>query len=245
MRVKLFAAAAMLLAVGMNATPAHAFILTLTATGDDRMTVSTDHGPYYAGRHFDDWRHADSFDFNLSAPGKEHEIIIHVQEADIDAPGMKPGAFLAQVSITPGSGFVWESTGTDMLTTNMTDWEYAVMDPLYNSDVQWYDPWSGWSGPSFLVAGANPTVAVGPQTNGRSVWTTYNGGPVAGIANEAMWIWEPENELMPGQRDTWYRLRTNIVAEKKDPTPDPVPEPGSGILVALGLAGAMLGARRK
>ncbi len=223
MKSKLIALSALLIAATTSAPPAHAVILSLTATGDDIMTVSESGGPYYHRDNWTNWKLADTFYFNIT-PGQEHGIVIHVRQTDLDPSNLRLGAFLAQADLEPG--FAWDATGSGSLTSDIWNWEYALNDPVYSSDVTWYEPTSGWNVPGYTIDG--------PQTNGSSLWTNLNHGPVAGIEGEAMWIWSPDNSYLTGERDVWFRLKANIVPVPPEPV---VPEPGTWMLMGLGALG--------
>ncbi len=72
--------------------------------------------------------------------------------------------------------------------------------------------------------------------NGASnIWNSVNGGAVAGISNNANWIWSSNNFGASMPQDLW--IRTSITISE-------VPEPGSIALFAIGIIGLMFARRR-
>lgn len=67
---------------------------------------------------------------------------------------------------------------------------------------------------------------------GANIWTSVNGGPVAGISTNAEWLWTSNN--FNAEMDGFAAIRTSIT----------VPEPGTIALFGLGLIGLGLGRRR-
>ncbi|MBI5836592.1 MAG: hypothetical protein HZB25_05050 [Candidatus Eisenbacteria bacterium] len=224
---RLLRCAALVLGGVLAASTAMAYGLNITATGDDFTFVSSNGGAYYGGANWDNWHYADVFGFSL-APGEERNLVFHVHDHWGLNGDENPGAFLAQLDIAPGSGLMWETGGATLL-TNTNDWLYALSDPLAGP-ATWYTPHSGW-------ASSRPMTS-GVQTNAASIWKHTNGGPIAGIADDAQWIWSLENFTVEAPTDVWFKLNRSVA---------PVPETGSGWLVGFGLAGLVVvgGARRK
>lgn len=82
-----------------------------------------------------------------------------------------------------------------------------------------------------LIASATEYGANG----GANVWTTANGGPIAGISTAANWIYSANN-FANADASVWIRTSISIQS---------VPEPGIFGLSLLGLATIGLGLRRR
>ncbi|MCB1845703.1 MAG: PEP-CTERM sorting domain-containing protein [Halioglobus sp.] len=104
-----------------------------------------------------------------------------------------------------------------------------------------------WSGGSNVSSSAwevsddhsNWSAATSYGSNGgANIWTSVNGGPVAGIGTDANWLWTSYNNNIEMDNTAWFRTSVTISQVQ-------VPEPGTLALLGLGLAGIGFSRRRK
>jgi hypothetical protein len=229
--------ALLLLGAVALAPAAGAYGLLVTATGDNFLTISINGGAYWGGPNAAAYQLADQFSMTIP-DDMDLSLIFHVHNAFGLNDPLDPGGFLAQLDLTDA---LW-SNGTSRLLTNVTDWQYALRDPLLGP-TSWYTPASGW--PSQW-----PVTSIIPQTNGLSMWSELMDQPVAGIDESAQWLWAPQNYAVGAPGDTWWRFspvvnRPDKPDDPNDPPTPTVPEPGTMGLMAVGVLALVARSRRK
>lgn len=135
--------------------------------------------------------------------------------------------------------FIWEVTNIGApgagnpggFLASITDYNLGVFDPVEFAQGS-FDTSASW-----LVSldGNDWTTATEYGENGDSstIWGQVKGSPVAGISDTAQWIWWNTNFSQSPEK---VFVRVDIG--------QPVPEPGTVLLLGLGLLG-MLGIRKK
>jgi len=167
--------------------------------------------PLPLGAHYDNWRFADQFTFDL-----EHQLWQLIWQAEnsdcINSKPNNPGGFLAEVSIT--SGFAMNST------LSSSQWEVACV-------PQCLELPSDWDSLSWTTA-----TEWGRNNDPTKIWYRVNKGAVQGISGNAQWIWTEANFDMqgaPGPGDSVF-IRATIY---------PAPEPSTCMLLLFGIVGTL------
>jgi len=170
------------------------------------------------GSNAGNWRIADTYALDLVA-GQTYQIIWQTMNADPNGQPLgpkNPGGLLAQIDLPDQSSLLSSSS-----------WEVALLEQGLilpaNPD---FNTWT-WFG----------AYAYG-ENSGPSIWTTVLGSPVAGIDEDAHWIWWENNfgNIPPDVEDSVFVRATFDV-------PAPIPDPGTIYLLGSGLIG--LAALRK
>ena len=119
-------------------------------------------------------------------------------------------------SPTNPAGFLAEITGSGGSSSSGSTWDIATsFNDVFAGTAVWE---------SATQYGAN---------GGANIWTSVNGGPIAGISGDAQWIWSANNFSADMDREVVFRTSITI------------PEPGTLALLGLGLFGMGLARRRK
>lgn len=119
-------------------------------------------------------------------------------------------------SETNPAGFLAEITWAGGSSSSGSAWDIATpFDDVFAGTANWV---------SATEYGAN---------GGANIWTSVNGGPVAGISGNAQWIWSANNFNAEMDREVVIRTSIRIV-----------PEPGTLALLGVGLLAIGLIRRR-
>lgn len=210
------------LGAALAATGAQAATLTGTLTADNEYNAYLSTNDAVLGDLVAtgaNWTVAQSFNANL-APGQTYylHVVANNWYGISNMNGGNPDAFLGSFSLS-GAGFTF-ANGLQTLNTDTTNWRVIphAYQPL-NAVNDWTVP--------------NQTPDQWSTNAGPNIWTVNSGGPIAGIAPEAGWIWSHED---PGGE---AMFSTTISALS-------VPEPATWglMIVGFGGVGAVLRRRR-
>ena len=218
MKTKLFAIIPVLTSIficltagAAEAATSPTYDVTVTYTADNYVNnwwLKNDSGVELlsAGENRDDWKVADTETFQLDAY-QTHELIWEV----FNFSG--PGGFLGQIDS--------DATGWPGTYPSSAEWFVAIQNPDF-------------SGLNFDVLNWEAASEYGRNDEGSTVWYDANGGPVAGIAGNAEWIWTDKNDP-PSSIHNYAFVKGVLHA---------VPIPGAVWLLGTGLA-SLLVIRRK
>ena len=193
--------------------PVHADMSTLsvTYTGDNIITAWYKNEVLLPlGTNVTDWKLSDTYAGSIDT-SVSNRFAWTVEDRGY------PGALLAQ--ITYGSENVYTSS----------TWEvaYPVIEDAFGVPV-----WSSltWS----------PATEYGANNDPSTGWYAYNPGPIAGISDEAQWIWAQHNWPHPEAPPLGESVLFRVTIE-----PSVVPTPSAFLLGSLGLSLAGWKLRRR
>lgn len=201
--------------------------ITITATADNYYDVYVDGGLSLSGvLNVSAWTTAEVGSASTASGGLHCVAVKGCNH--VPWPGYNPAGFLAQLDAGAGSTFA--ETGTQLLLTDSA-WKYWYggppgTPPVDGNGLNWYDVGyddSGWSA----------AYSIGPNDGTTYPWGPIIGGPIAGISPQAEWIWSPnwdDNGLPIGGQDV-----DSPVYFRRCFTP--IPEPMTGLLCVMGMAG--------
>jgi hypothetical protein len=157
------------------------------------------------------WKEATTLSVDLDICNT-YEIIFKAKNVGAPSTG-NPGGFLGQIAgACLGSGS----------SNSLSDSTWAV-------GVVYGDPDAD---PSGCISWC-PATTFG-YNGGSNIWTSNNGGPIAGISTDAQWIWTEANFADPCAPDSDDSV---FIKATVHPISIPISEPGTLFLLGFGLVG--------
>jgi len=194
---KLILGFAVVFAVLSAAGPGQAAVVKVTYTADDVVGAFYQNGgdwTYFSpGPNASNWRTADTAQLDLD-PGV-YSLVFRVSNSGSAGPN-NPAGFLAELC-----GDVASDTGSIL---SSDAWQYAVD--------------SGGDPPSDFnnLTWASVTVwshNVDKNGDPSDIWYRVKGGPVAGISDDAAWIWSEKNFTTDTDPKLWIRVTMTVIPE--------------------------------
>ena len=211
---------------------AYADSITGDITGDNN--VSYWNGSSWVGLG-NNWQSAETLSLTVNAPS---DIMYFAVSNDYTTPnsgydaGGNPAGFLA--SFTDNTG-TFAQTGTNTLLSNAASFKVLAVSPWIANPLVY----PNIASISTINPTVNPTTLsnwITPSsygTNGASLWSSANGGPVSGVNSNAQWIWTANNDGSFATENDYVLLDVNLGVN-----PLVTPEPPTVLLFAF--AGAMI-----